>query len=136
MKKLWENLSGTRKEQIESSVYETYNGACDGVFESSSDLVEEFENVLKNQDIEYDKSDLEFALEIAEKIMNLENKTWGEVKHIYSNRLHVDKDNVEKTGECIVDIQGTSYAVIGTLVDNDSETVIEIDDNALIYKTN
>lgn len=70
---------------------------------------------------------------------NLAGKTWAEVKNLLENETTVDSDNIDKeNGDCIVDFsqEYSDFSIKGRMVKNENETVIEIADDAVIYKNN
>lgn len=70
--------------------------------------------------------------------LELEGKKWSEVKKILENFITVDADNVGEDGLCIVDFVGdySDFSVAGEIIENESESIVEIDDNEIIYKNN
>ena len=82
MKKLWENLKGTREEQIKDSILETYNG-YKGKLEGAWDLVDIFvETVLEAQGLEYNNADLNIALDVAKDLLkNKYEDILADLKH-------------------------------------------------------
>ncbi|MDK4481668.1 hypothetical protein MWG07_09390 [Fusobacterium necrophorum] len=89
----------------------------------------------------------EFAnLEELEELQNLikkereemEMKKWEDVKESVnlSTDVNVDKDNLDKAGNCIVDITGGKYkgfSVVGKMVSGEDEDTLTIDDAAVLY---
>lgn len=83
---------------------------------------------LKNTIIELLKEEIE---------ADFEGKTWGEVKSIFENYTNVDGANVDPTtGECTVDFTNefNEYSVAGRMIKTEEETILEIDDEAVLYK--
>lgn len=65
-------------------------------------------------------------------------KKWKEIKGSVSlsTDVNVDKDNVGKNGDCIIDIIAGKYkgfSVVGKMVSGEDEDTLTIDDTAVLY---
>ena len=65
-------------------------------------------------------------------------KKWEDVKELVnlSTDVNVDKDNLDKAGNCIVDIIAGKYkgfSVVGKMVFGEDEDILTIDDTAVLY---
>lgn len=80
----------------------------------------------------------ELQVLIKEEIGGMEMKKWKDVKEIVNlaTDVNVDKDNLDKAGNCIVDITGGKYkgfSVVGKMVSGEDEDTLTIDDTAVLY---
>ncbi|CAL7893154.1 DFRP-C domain-containing protein [Fusobacterium necrophorum subsp. funduliforme] len=75
---------------------------------------------------------------IKKELGGMKMKKWEEVKNFInlSTDVNVDKDNLDKAGNCIVDITGGKYkgfSVVGKIVFGEEENEIIIDNAAELY---
>lgn len=80
----------------------------------------------------------ELQVLIKEEIGGMEMKKWKDVKEIINlaTDVNVDKDNLDKAGNCIVDITGGKYkgfSVAGKMTFGEDEDVLIIEDSAVLY---
>ena len=60
---------------------------------------------------------------------------WKNIKSELEDKIIVDKDNIDKNGECIIDfIDFEGISIRGKQEKNENENIYIIDDEAIIYK--
>ena len=75
---------------------------------------------------------------IEEEIEGMNMKNWADVKDLVNlaTDVNVDKDNIDKAGNCIVDITTGKYkgfSVAGKMIFGEDEDILTVEDTAEVY---
>lgn len=104
--------------------------------QTKSDYKSKAKNFIRNYANVEELKELELLIQ--EEIGGMKMKKWEDVKGLVnlSTDVNVDKDNLDKVGNCIVDIIAGKYkgfSVAGKMVFGEDEDVLTVDDTAELY---